>query len=162
MRKSTADSASFINKVSRAKQSDNKLNLMSDIKAINNEDSYEKGTSPDISDPNMLLTGNKGPRRPLSPYIFFSQEKRKELKKEHPEWNSQQIMKMVSSLWQKMSNEDKTNFQEQSKLDRDRYDNERQDFINKRAEDREFEQHSVLDTVRNRSKIIQKIKEEKK
>ena len=36
---------------------------------------------------------NKGPRRPLSPYIFFSQEKRKELKKIHPEWNSSQIMK---------------------------------------------------------------------
>jgi hypothetical protein len=30
----------------------------------------------------------KGPRRPLSPYIFFSQLKRKDLKKEHPDWNS--------------------------------------------------------------------------
>jgi hypothetical protein len=61
-----------MSKVGKAKQSDNKLNLMSDIKAINNEDSYEKGISMDISDANMMLGGNKGPRRPLSPYIFFS------------------------------------------------------------------------------------------
>lgn len=42
---------------------------------------------------------NKGPRRPLSPYIFFSQEKRKELKALHPSWTSTQIMKQVSTLW---------------------------------------------------------------
>ena len=35
----------------------------------------------------------KVPRRPLSPYIFFSQEKRKELKRLHPEWSSGQVMK---------------------------------------------------------------------
>jgi hypothetical protein len=50
------------------------------------------------------------PRRPLSPYIFFSQEKRKELKKEHPEWNSAQIMKQVSILWQRMPSKEKKEF----------------------------------------------------
>jgi len=50
-------------------------------------------------DQNAVNVVNKGPRRPLSPYIFFSQEKRKELKKEHPDWNSSQIMKQVSLLW---------------------------------------------------------------
>jgi hypothetical protein len=33
------------------------------------------------------------PKRPLSPYLFFSQQKRKELKEEHPDWISAQIMK---------------------------------------------------------------------
>lgn len=78
---------------------------------------------------------NKGPRRPLSPYIFFSQEKRKELKKEHPEWNSSQIMKQVSILWQKMSPEEKRDFQEQSKKDRERYENERVDFVSKKEDE---------------------------
>ena len=43
----------------------------------------------DFLDQNAINIVNKGPRRPLSPYIFFSQEKRKDLKKEHPEWTSQ-------------------------------------------------------------------------
>ncbi|MFS8159520.1 MAG: HMG-box domain-containing protein [Candidatus Roizmanbacteria bacterium] len=81
---------------------------------------------------------NKGPRRPLSPYIFFSQEKRKELKKQNPDWSSGQIMKQVSILWQKMSNEEKQKFQELSKEDRNRYDTQREEFTHKKEEEGAF------------------------
>jgi hypothetical protein len=47
------------------------------------------------------------PKRPLSPYIFYSQEKRKELKEQHPDWNSAQIMKQVSVIWAKMPAQEK-------------------------------------------------------
>ena len=54
------------------------------------------------------------------------------MKRDHPEWNSAQIMKQVSILWQRMSTKEKLEFQEQSKKDRERYEAERLDFIHKR------------------------------
>ena len=50
----------------------------------------------------ILREKKKAPRKPLSPYIFFSQEKRKEIKKSEEGSNlgsnltAKQIMKMVS------------------------------------------------------------------
>jgi hypothetical protein len=41
----------------------------------------------------------KAPRKPLSPYIFYSQEKRKIIKKENPKLTAKQIMKLVSKSW---------------------------------------------------------------
>lgn len=37
------------------------------------------------------------PKKPLSAYIFFSQEFRERLKNQHPDWTSQEIMKNVSN-----------------------------------------------------------------
>lgn len=65
-------------------------------------------------------------------------------------------MKQVSILWQKMSAEEKRDFQEQSKKDRVRYEVERTDFAAKKEEEPPVELPSVLDTVKNRSRIIQK------
>lgn len=45
-----------------------------------------------------LLEKNRPPRKPLSPYIFFSQEKRKEIKAQK-NLSAKQIMKMVSKHW---------------------------------------------------------------
>ena len=44
----------------------------------------------------------KPPTKPLSPYIFFSQEKRKEIKREpgNEHLNAKQVMKLVSRKWQ--------------------------------------------------------------
>ena len=46
-----------------------------------------------------MLEKNRPPRKPLSPYIFFSQEKRKEIKAQK-NLSAKQIMKMVSKHWQ--------------------------------------------------------------
>lgn len=55
----------------------------------------------------ILREKKKAPRKPLSPYIFFSQEKRKEIKKSEEGHNltAKQIMKMVSKRWQEMKDD---------------------------------------------------------
>lgn len=47
------------------------------------------------------------PKKPLSAYIYFSQEYRERLKEQHPNWNSNDIMKHVSSKWAHMDKEEK-------------------------------------------------------
>lgn len=47
----------------------------------------------------------KPPRKPLSPYLFFSQERRKVIKQQKPELNAKQIMRIVSKEWQEISEE---------------------------------------------------------
>lgn len=42
------------------------------------------------------------PKKPLSAYIYFSQEYREKLKEEHAEWSSHDIMKHVSARWAHM------------------------------------------------------------
>jgi len=72
-----------------------------------------------------IITKSAIPRKPLSPYIYFSQEKRKELKIEHPDWTSAQIMKHVSILWQRLPKEQKEEFDKFSRQDRERYESDR-------------------------------------
>lgn len=45
------------------------------------------------------------PKKPLSAYIYFSQEYREFLKEEHSEWSSHEIMKHVSARWAHMNKE---------------------------------------------------------
>ncbi len=64
------------------------------------------------------LNESAPPKRPLSPYIFFSQEvrpfeyanylqQRKILKTQHPHWSTKQVMRIISQNWQKMSKDEK-------------------------------------------------------
>jgi hypothetical protein len=46
-----------------------------------------------------LEAKKKPPRKPLSPYIFFSQEQRKEIKNQQKNVTAKQIMKLVSKKW---------------------------------------------------------------
>ncbi len=45
------------------------------------------------------------PKRPLSPFIFFSQEARREIKKDNPSLNSKQVMKIVQRNWRQLTEE---------------------------------------------------------
>lgn len=49
-----------------------------------------------------LEAKKKPPRKPLSPYIFFSQEQRKEIKNQQKNVTAKQIMKLVSKKWQEI------------------------------------------------------------
>lgn len=51
-----------------------------------------------------ILITKKQPRKPLSPYIFFSQEKRKQIKQEN-NMSAKAIMKQVSKCWQDIKND---------------------------------------------------------
>ena len=51
-----------------------------------------------------IQSTKKQPRKPLSPYIFFSQEKRKEIKRNN-KVSAKAIMKQVSKCWQDIKND---------------------------------------------------------
>jgi len=68
------------------------------------------------------------PKKPLSAYIYFSQEFRERLKTEHPDWTGQEIMKKVSHTWQHMSKEEKAPFDKAANDDKDRYEKELKHF----------------------------------
>lgn len=62
------------------------------------------------------------PKKPLSPFIFFSQQARRTFKKENPGLHAKEIMAMVQKQWKRMSETDKQFYMEQSKSDRSEYD----------------------------------------
>ena len=62
------------------------------------------------------------PKKPLSAYIYFSQEFREKLKMEHVDWSSHDIMKHVSAKWAHMDKDEKYPYNEMAADDKARYD----------------------------------------
>ena len=65
------------------------------------------------------------PKRPLSPFIFFSQEQRKVLKIVHNKWSTKQVMKHLQKTWRSMTDEQTKRYKEMSETDRSRFDRQR-------------------------------------
>jgi hypothetical protein len=70
------------------------------------------------------LTKKSHPKKPLSAYIYFSQEHREVLKKKYPAWSSTEVMKRVSVAWQQMSKDEKIRYTQMAAKDRARYEQE--------------------------------------
>jgi hypothetical protein len=68
-------------------------------------------------DPNM-------PKKPLSAYIYFSQEIREVIKRENPKMPVVSIMKEVSNRWSAMNKEEKEKYVTLAKDDKKRYEKE--------------------------------------
>jgi hypothetical protein len=62
------------------------------------------------------------PKKPLSAYIYFSQEYREKLKEQHPEWSSNEIMRHVSAKWSHMDRKLKEPYNDMAAQDKARYD----------------------------------------
>lgn len=88
------------------------------------DDLYGHLVKTDIEDEKKKVAENmKPPRKPLSPYLFFSQERRKVIKQQKPELNAKQIMRIVSKEWQEISEErHKEMYEYLSLRDRELYD----------------------------------------
>lgn len=65
------------------------------------------------------------PKKPLSAYIYFSQEMREQIKKEHPKMPVAQIMKEVSNRWSAMSKKEKEPYIKEAREDKKRYEDEK-------------------------------------
>ena len=65
------------------------------------------------------------PKRPLSPFIFFSQEQRKILKTKNQQWSTKQVMKHLQKAWRNMTATQTQKYRDMSDLDRNRYDRHR-------------------------------------
>ncbi|KAF7731699.1 Non-histone chromosomal protein 6 [Apophysomyces ossiformis] len=66
-----------------------------------------------------------GPKRGLSAYMFFSQEKRQEVKDENPEATFGQIGKILGEKWKGMTDEQKKPYVEKAEADKKRYEDEK-------------------------------------
>ncbi|KAI8390215.1 high mobility group box domain-containing protein [Blakeslea trispora] len=65
------------------------------------------------------------PKRGLSAYMFFSQERRATVKEENPEASFGQIGKILGEKWQAMSAEEKKPYVEKAEADKKRYESEK-------------------------------------
>lgn len=75
------------------------------------------------------------PKKPLSAYIYFSQDFREKLKEQHPEWSSNEIMRHVSAKWSHMDKKQKEPYNEMAAMDKARYDKQLLEFTHSETPD---------------------------
>jgi len=66
------------------------------------------------------------PKRPLSAYMFFSQDWRERIKNENPEAGFGEIGKLLGAKWKEMDDEDKKPYAEQAAADKLRAEREKE------------------------------------
>ncbi|OMJ70870.1 hypothetical protein SteCoe_31056 [Stentor coeruleus] len=71
-------------------------------------------------------TKKDGPKKPLSGFMYFSQERRKSLKEEKPSLKITEASVLIGAEWKKLSETDKEPYQKLAKDDRDRYEKEKE------------------------------------
>lgn len=64
------------------------------------------------------------PKRPLSAYFFYIQERRETLKKEKPSLENKELIKTMGEEWNKLSDEDKKPYVKKAEADKKRYQEE--------------------------------------
>ena len=72
------------------------------------------------------------PKRALSAYFFYNQERRDSLKKEKPELNNKEIIKKMSEEWNALSDEKKKPYIAKAEADKKRYETEKKAYDEKK------------------------------
>jgi len=76
------------------------------------------------------------PKRPLSAYMFFSQDWRERIKTENPEAGFGEIGKLLGAKWKEMEEEDKKPYNEQAAADKVRAEREKEALVTKKKEEK--------------------------
>jgi len=71
------------------------------------------------------------PKRAPSAYLLYGQRVREEVKKEHPEAKSSEIMKLIGQKWQKLTDEEKKPFIEEASQLKSKYDEAKASYKSK-------------------------------
>ena len=75
------------------------------------------------------------PKRAISAFFFYNQERRETLKKEKPELDNKEIIKTMSAEWNALSDEKKKPYVEKAEADKKRYEAEKKAYdAKKKAE----------------------------
>ncbi|KAK8805387.1 hypothetical protein WA158_002043 [Blastocystis sp. Blastoise] len=74
--------------------------------------------------PMQAETVDKPPRKPLSAYMFFCQDKRNELKVQKPTLTNQELVKEMGTMWQALEEKDKSTYDIMANNDKTRYESE--------------------------------------
>jgi len=75
------------------------------------------------------------PKRPLSAYMFFSQDWRERIKAENPDAGFGEIGKLLGAKWKEMDDEDKKPYNEQAAADKVRADKEKEAMNGKKEKE---------------------------
>ncbi|GAA5891480.1 hypothetical protein JCM8208_007297 [Rhodotorula glutinis] len=65
------------------------------------------------------------PKRPLSAYMHFSQDKRSEVKEENPDVTFGEIGKLLGAKWKEATDDEKKPYQAKAEADKERYEKEK-------------------------------------
>uniref|UniRef100_A0A183C328 HMG box domain-containing protein n=1 Tax=Globodera pallida TaxID=36090 RepID=A0A183C328_GLOPA len=73
------------------------------------------------------------PKRALSAFFFFSNEKRQEVSGEHPEWKVGQIAQELGIRWKALSDDERAVYEKKAQEDKERYAEEMRVYRNEKA-----------------------------
>jgi len=68
------------------------------------------------------------PKRAPSAYLLYGQKVREQVKTEHPDAKSSQIMQIIGQMWQKLGDEEKKPFNDQASELKAKYDKDKSDY----------------------------------
>jgi len=77
------------------------------------------------------------PKRALSAYLFFCNDKRPELKKKYPDEAITQLAARLGKAWGKLSESDKKPYNKEAEKDKERYEKEMKKYEKKKADKKE-------------------------
>jgi len=75
------------------------------------------------------------PKRPISAYFFYNQERRESLKKEKPTLNNKDLIRVMSEEWNKLNDEQKKPYMKKAEDDKKRYLEEMKEYEKHEKED---------------------------
>ncbi|ORX85896.1 high mobility group box, partial [Anaeromyces robustus] len=68
------------------------------------------------------------PKRPITSFMFFSQDKRAEVKRDNPDASFGELGKIIGNLWKNASPEEKEKYEKKASEDKERYRREMEIF----------------------------------
>lgn len=68
------------------------------------------------------------PKRPLTVYMLFANARQSVIKKQHPEFTQQQVIKRVGEDWRNLTEKDKVVYQKQHEKEQARYQSEKEKY----------------------------------
>ncbi|KAG8927264.1 Non-histone chromosomal protein 6 [Tulasnella sp. 418] len=69
---------------------------------------------------------DKGPKRPLSAFMYFCKDWRERVKAENPSASFGEVGKLLGAKWKELDEADKTSYLEEAAKDKARYDAEKE------------------------------------
>ena len=90
------------------------------------------------SDPSHKRRGKKdknAPKRPISAYFFYNQERRETLKKERPTLDNKELIRIMSEEWNKLTDEEKKPYMKKAEDDKKRYTEQMKEYEKQKRDD---------------------------
>jgi len=68
------------------------------------------------------------PKRGLSAYMFFANDKRDKVREENPGIKFGEVGKILGEKWKELTDKDKKPYEEKAKIDKERYESEKRTY----------------------------------